>query len=211
MPSTEVKTDQWLAAAKYRRTVYGLKDTSPVPDSRIEEIVEQVISFSPSAYNTQPGRITLVLGQKHKDLWDAIIAVAEPILKAAGPGVWDAMGPAFQAFRNAYGSVLFWVRGESIRDAQGQHKSAAHMFDQFGEHQSGMAQILIWTALELEGFGANLQHMASIPPVEDAIRKFVGVSDDYSLKANMNFGELAQPHPEVPQKLPINETLTVLK
>jgi hypothetical protein len=47
--------------------------------------------------------------------------------------------------------------------------------------------------------------------LEAAIRKFAGVSDDYSLKANLNFGELAQPHPEVPKKLPINETLTVLK
>lgn len=64
------------------------------------------------------------------------------------------------------------------------------MFDQFSEHASGMAQILVWTALELEGFGANLQHMAAIPPVEPAIRKFVGVPDDYSLKANLNFGEL---------------------
>lgn len=85
------------------------------------------------------------------------------------------------------------------------------MFDQFSEHASGMAQILVWTALELEGFGANLQHMAAIPPVEPAIRKFVGVPDDYSLKANLNFGEPAQPHPEVPGKLPITETLTILK
>jgi predicted oxidoreductase (fatty acid repression mutant protein) len=105
MPSPEVKTDQWLAAAKHRRTVYGLAGTSPVPDSRIEDIVKEVISFSPSSYNTQPGRITLVLGQKHKDLWDIIISTAEPILKAAGPGVWDTMGPTLQAFKNAYGSV----------------------------------------------------------------------------------------------------------
>lgn len=105
MSTPTISADQWLAAAKYRRTVYGLKDTSPVPDSRIEEIIKEVISFSPSSYNTQPGRITLVLGQKHKDLWDIITNVAEPILKGAGPGVWEAMGPRFQAFKNAYGSV----------------------------------------------------------------------------------------------------------
>lgn len=98
-----------------------------------------------------------------------------------------------------------------IKESGETHKAAAHMFDQFSEHASGMAQILVWTALELEGFGANLQHMAAIPPVEPAIRKFVGVPDDYSLKANLNFGEPAQPHPEVPGKLPITETLTILK
>lgn len=109
MSSTQFNTDQWLAAAKYRRTIYGLKDTSPIPDSRIEQIIKEIISFSPSSYNTQPGRITLVLGQKHKDLWDAIISTAEPILKGAGPGVWDMMAPRFQGFKNAYGSVALYL------------------------------------------------------------------------------------------------------
>lgn len=103
-PST-VTAAQWLEAAKHRRTVYGLKDTSPVPDSRIQEIITQVLSFTPSSYNTQPGRITLVLGEKHKQLWDVVIEHAEPVLKAAGPGVWEAMGPRFQGFKNGYGSV----------------------------------------------------------------------------------------------------------
>jgi predicted oxidoreductase (fatty acid repression mutant protein) len=85
------------------------------------------------------------------------------------------------------------------------------MFPQFADHSSGMAQILVWTALELEGFGANLQHMGAIPPVEAALKKFLEVPDDYSLKANLNFGELAQPHPEVPEKLPLSETLKIVK
>jgi predicted oxidoreductase (fatty acid repression mutant protein) len=74
-----------------------------------------------------------------------------------------------------------------------------------------MAQILVWTALELEGFGANLQHIGAIPPVEEALKKFLNVPDDYSIKANLVFGEEAQPHPDVPEKLPINETLVVVK
>ncbi|RSL52538.1 hypothetical protein CEP54_010849 [Fusarium duplospermum] len=209
--SPSITADQFLAAGKHRRTVYGLKDTSPVSDDRIENIITEVLSFSPSSYNTQPGRITLVLGEKHKQLWDVVIEAAEPILKEAGPGVWDAMGPRFQAFKNAYGSVLFWDSGETIKSSQEIHKSAAHMFPQFADHASGMAQILVWTALELEGFGANLQHMGAIPPVEAALKKFLEVPDDYSLKANMNFGELAQPHPEVPEKLPLSETLKIVK
>ncbi|UPL00985.1 hypothetical protein LCI18_011919 [Fusarium solani-melongenae] len=209
--SPSITADQFLAAAKHRRTVYGLKDTSPVSDDRIEKIITEVLSFSPSSYNTQPGRITLVLGEKHKQLWDVVIEHAEPILKGAGPGVWDAMGPRFQAFKNAYGSVLFWDSGETIKSSQETHQSAAHMFPQFADHASGMAQILVWTALELEGFGANLQHMGAIPPVEAALKKFLEVPDDYSLKANLNFGELAQPHPEVPEKLPLSKTLKIIK
>ena len=104
MSAPQINTDQWLQAAKYRRTVYGLKDTSAVSDSRIEEIVSQVISFTPSSYNTQPGRVSLLLGEKHKQFWDVVIEAAEPVLKPI-PGVWDAMGPRFQAFKGAYGSV----------------------------------------------------------------------------------------------------------
>ncbi|KAM5341402.1 hypothetical protein ACJ41O_013122 [Fusarium nematophilum] len=107
--------------------------------------------------------------------------------------------------------VLFWDSGEAIKAAQETHQSAAHMFNQFADHASGMAQILVWTALELEGFGANLQHMAAMPPVEVALKKFLQVPDDYSLKANLNFGEEAQPHPEVPEKLPFSETLVIVK
>ncbi len=103
MSTPQISADQWLQAAKYRRSVYTLKDTSAVSDSRIEEIVKQVIAFTPSSYNTQPGRITLVLGAKHKELWDKLLVILKPILESFG--AWDAMGPRFQGFRNAYGSV----------------------------------------------------------------------------------------------------------
>ncbi len=85
------------------------------------------------------------------------------------------------------------------------------MFEQWADHASGIAQILVWTALEIEGLGANLQHMGAIPPVETAVRKFLNIPDDYKLKANLNFGDKAQPHPEIPAKLPVSETLTVFK
>jgi uncharacterized protein len=103
--ASNISTDQFLAAAKYRRSVYALKDTSSVSDARIEELVKEVLSFAPSSYNTQSARLSLVLGQKHKQMWDEIIQVAQPILE--GFGAWDAMGPRLQGFKNAYGSVCF--------------------------------------------------------------------------------------------------------
>lgn len=85
------------------------------------------------------------------------------------------------------------------------------MFPEWSEHTTGIHQILVWTALELEGFGANLQHMNAIPPVETALKQFLGVPEDWKLKAHLNFGEEAQPHPEIPQKLSTSETLTIVK
>ncbi|KAM0315331.1 hypothetical protein ACHAPQ_011611 [Fusarium lateritium] len=211
MTAPKVTADQWLAGAKYRRTIYGLKGTSHVPDSRIEEIVREVISFAPSAYNTQPSRYTLVLDEKHKQLWDVAIEQVAPILQAAGPDVWAAMEPRFRKFKDAYGSVLFWTRGQSIKESQEKHKSAAHLLESFADHSGGMAQILIWTALELEGFGASLQHIGAMPPVAAALKEFLGVPDDYSFQATIVFGEPVQQFPDIPEKLPSEETLTVLK
>ncbi len=95
---SKYNTDQWLEAASYRRTVYALKDTSPVSDARIEEIVTKVLAFTPSSYNTQPARISLVLGEKHKQFWDVVVETAKPILQAAGAGVWESLEPRFQGF-----------------------------------------------------------------------------------------------------------------
>lgn len=205
-----ISTDQFLAAAKHRRTVYGLKKQSTVSDNRVREIIEQVLSFAPSSYNTQPLRVVLATGDKHTALWDAIIAAAEPILKGAGAGAWEKMSGVFQMHKGAYGSVAFFDSADAIAEAGKTHASAAHMFEEFSLHSSGMAQILVWSALELEGLGANLQHLNAIPPVEVAIKKFLAVPDDWKLRAHLNYGDEAQPHPEVPNKLPINDVLKTL-
>lgn len=106
--------------------------------------------------------------------------------------------------------VLFWERGKTTKEAAETHKATGHMFGEWGEHTQGIHQILVWTALELEGVGANLQHMNAIPPVEAAIKKLGGVPEDYKLKAHLNYGDEQAARPENPPKLPITETLTIL-
>lgn len=106
--------------------------------------------------------------------------------------------------------VLFWERSDTAKEAAETHKATGHMFGEWGEHSQGIHQILVWTALDMEGVGANLQHMNAIPPVEAAIKKFAGVPGDYKLKAHLNYGDEQAPRPENPPKLPIAETLTIL-
>ncbi|KAL4765258.1 nitroreductase family protein [Aspergillus foveolatus] len=208
MPS--ITTDQWLEAAAYRRSIRALGGASKVSDERVHEIVAKVLSFAPSSYNTQPVRISLAFGEKHKELWSIILREAEPILKSINPGLWQKLGPLYEVHKAAYGSVLFWERGETTKEAAETHKATGHMFGEWGEHTQGIHQILVWTALELEGVGANLQHMNAIPPIEAAIKKFAGVPEDYKLKAHLNYGDEQAHRPESPPKLPITETLMIL-
>lgn len=98
--AAKIPTDDYLTAVKYRRTVYGLNDKSPVSNERILEIIRGVASTSPSSYNTQPGRIIVLLGAPHKKLWDIVAGVAVPIIKAhAGEEAANAMAGRFQMFR----------------------------------------------------------------------------------------------------------------
>ncbi|GIC93007.1 uncharacterized protein Aud_009486 [Aspergillus udagawae] len=186
----------------YRRSVHGLAGTSKLSDERVQEIISKVLSFAPSSYNTQPVCISLALGEKHKELWSIILKEAEPVLTSINLGLWQKLGPMFQSHKAAYGSILFWERE--------MHKATGHIFGEWGDHTQGIYQILVWTALELGGVGANLQHMNAIPAIEATIKKFAGVPDDYKLKAHLNYGDEQAARPEKPMKLPIDETLTIL-
>jgi len=208
-----IATDDYLKGVSYRRTIYGLNNKSPVSDERILEIIKAVAITSPSSYNTQPGRFTVLLGAQHRKLWDIVSEIALPIVtQHAGEAAAKGLGGQFGAFKAAYGSVLFWEDNAVVKKAGETHAAVAHLFPQFSEHSDAMAQVQIWTALELEGFGANLQHMgAGFPPAEEAIRKEWNIPAEWSLKANMNFGGLAQDRPARPDKLPIDETVKVFK
>ena len=54
-----------------------------------------------------------------------------------------------------------------------------------------MLQIHTWDALELEGLGANLQHLNFLPGFTDQVRKQWNLSENWDLKAQMVFGKPA--------------------
>jgi uncharacterized protein len=98
-----ITTNDYLKGISYRRTIYPLNDKSPVSDERILEIIKAVQSTTPSSYNTQPGRITVLLGAPHKKLWDIIASIASPIIEQhAGPDMAKAMAGRFEAFKGTF-------------------------------------------------------------------------------------------------------------
>jgi predicted oxidoreductase (fatty acid repression mutant protein) len=95
-----ISTDEYIKAITHRRTIYGLNDTSPVSNERIVEIVKGVMNTTPSSYNTQPGRIVLLLGAPHKKLWDIVSEIALPLIKThAGEEMEKAMAGRFAGFK----------------------------------------------------------------------------------------------------------------
>jgi predicted oxidoreductase (fatty acid repression mutant protein) len=103
----KIPTNDYLTAIKYRRTVYGLNDKSPISDERIVEIIREVALTSPSSYNTQPGRILVLLGAQHKKLWDICSEIALPMIKSmAGEEVLKAMEGRFNMFKGELLPIL---------------------------------------------------------------------------------------------------------
>jgi hypothetical protein len=65
-------TDRGLSTLQIRRTHYGLSKESTVPDARLRSIIETAIIHVPSPFNSQSGRVVLLLGKESDKLWEIV-------------------------------------------------------------------------------------------------------------------------------------------
>jgi uncharacterized protein len=176
----------FLEAVANRRTYYALDKTSPIPDSKIKEIIETAVLNVPSSFNAQSARLVLLLGAEHDHLWNGIV------LPTLLPFVKDneeskkSTEARVGGFAAARGTILFFEDPEPIDALAKAFTLYADKFPQWSEHTSAMHQFVIWTALEAEGLGANIQHYN--PIVDDQIKEKWNIPKDWSLKAQIVFG-----------------------
>jgi predicted oxidoreductase (fatty acid repression mutant protein) len=71
-----------------------------------------------------------------------------------------------------------------------------------------MFQYVVWTSLELEGFGASLQHYN--PLIDDEVKKEWGIPDNWKLLSQMVFGKPTAPAGEKEFK-PLAERVKVFR
>ncbi|EHY57172.1 putative nitroreductase [Exophiala dermatitidis] len=182
--TTSKMANIFLDAVKSRRTYYALKHESPVPDSRIHEIVKEAILHVPSSFNSQSTRVVVLLGDEHTHLWEEIV---KPAVKAVAPAeAWPQSEQRLNGFKAGYGTILFYEDPKDVLKLQETYPLYADKFPQWSEHTNAMHQYVLWTALEKEGFGANLQHYN--PLIDDKIASRWNVPGHWSLKAQLVFG-----------------------
>jgi predicted oxidoreductase (fatty acid repression mutant protein) len=101
-------SESLISLAKQRRTIYKLGKTSPVPDSKIEDLVNAAILHVPSSFNTQSTRLVVLLHDQHERLWDIAIEAFEGLV-ASGKVPQEVMDkqtrPKLNGFKGAYGTV----------------------------------------------------------------------------------------------------------
>lgn len=179
----------FLTAVADRRTFYGISNEAVISDDRIKEILEHALKYTPSAFNSQSARIVLLLGSQHDKLWDM---TKESLRKIVPADQFSSTEDKINSFKNGYGTVLFFEDNNVIEALQQQFATYKDNFPNWSQQSSGMHQYVIWTALEIEGFGVSLQHYNNL--IEADIKTEWGIEDNWKLIAQMPFGKpTAQP------------------
>ena len=94
----------FLETIAARRSIYALSKSSPIPDSKIQEIIKEAILHVPSSFNSQSTRAILLVKEEHDKLWD----IAKTVLKGIVPeDQWAGTEGRLNGFQAAYGTVSF--------------------------------------------------------------------------------------------------------
>lgn len=175
----------FLEAVKNRRSYYSITNESPVSDAEIENIINTVVKYGPSAFNSQSARVVLLLGAKHRRFWE----IVKDVLKAKiGEERFPATGQKIdRMFASGYGTVLFYEDWTVVEGLQKQFPEYAANMPIHSYTSGGMHQFAIWTALEEAGFGASLQHYN--PIIDKEVAKEFGIPGAWHLNAQMPFGK----------------------
>lgn len=180
-----IKTQQdFYTAVQERRSYYSISKESPISDDKIEEVIAHAVKYAPTSFNSQSGRVVLLLGENHDKLWN----ITEAALREIVPeDQFEPTAQKMESFRNGYGTVLFFEDQNVVKSLQEQFPTYADKFPDYALQSSGMLQYIVWTALEIEGLGASLQHYQ--PLIDEAVQKIWEIPESWTLVAQMPFGK----------------------
>ncbi|PEW78930.1 nitroreductase [Bacillus cereus] len=174
----------FYAAIEDRRSIYAISKEQVVSDEKIQEVIYHAVKHTPSAFNSQSARVVVLLGEQHDKLWDI---TKETLRKIVPENNFASTEEKMNAFKSGYGTVLYFEDSQVVEELQENFALYKENFPVWSQQSSGMLQFAIWTALEIEGFGATLQHYN--PLIDEAVRKEWEVPGNWKLTAQMPFGK----------------------
>lgn len=184
--AAKLSADLVLQLAKNRRTYYALTKDLPVTAQRIQEIVRETTLETPSAFNSQTNRLVVLFGAEHDKLWD----ITSDSLKAIVPAeAWEGTAGRLAGFKAAAGTVLFFTDVAVQESFQAKFAIYADRFPPWAQQTNAIQQYLLWTALEAEGLGANLQHYN--PLIDEKVAETWKLPATWQLNAQLVFGAKA--------------------
>lgn len=180
----ETKGTNFYEAVESRRSIYGISNEKVISDERLKEVIEHAVKHTPSSFNSQSASVVVLTGESHKKLWDI---TKETLRKIVPEDAFRETENKMNAFKSGYGTVLFFENMDVVQSLQEQFPSYAENFPLWSLQSSGMLQHVIWTALEVEGYGASLQHYN--PLIDEEVKNEWNVQGNCKLIAQMPFGK----------------------
>lgn len=187
-----------------RRSIYGIGKDVPLTDEAIEGVIYHSVKFGPSPYNSQSGRVLLLLSEHHMKFWNTALEVYQESLPAAA---FSKLEDKMKSFLCGYGTALFFEDQKPVRSLQTKYPYAAEVFPGWSLQASGMLQYSVWVSLEEKGLGASLQHYNL---VEQKVREEWSIPVDWKLISQMPFGSITKA-PDDKTFLSLEERIKVFK
>lgn len=189
----------FLDALKNRRSVYDISKENILSNEEIYSLVDEIVEFLPSPYNSQTGRFVILTDENNQEFWQIVLNTLKGLTSEKR---FPATKEKIDAFANSQGTILFFDEAEEterIADTMPKYKEK---FTSWAQHSNAMAQFAIWVALETFGYGASLQHYN--PIIDSEVKKSFGLPKTWSLIAQMPFGK-KKSEPEELDKIPLSQ------
>lgn len=193
-------------AIKNRRSYYGFTDQQPVSQELIENIIQDALTYVPSAFHSQSARMVLLFGEHHKKLWELTV---NQLKKVTPADQFDKTKQKVEhGFATGYGTILFFEDQSVVDGLMKRFSLYADNFPVWSQQSSGMHQFVVWTALESLGLGASLQHYN--PLIDEDVQKQWNIDPQWKLLAQMPFGHPAE-QPDDKQFQPLEARMKVFR
>ncbi|KAH0830838.1 hypothetical protein AYO21_11387 [Fonsecaea monophora] len=179
--------DNFFELVKGRRSIYSLSKESTIPDSKIEEIVKFAVTWAPSTYNVQSARAVVLFKDNHDKVWEIVKKHMDQV--PLDEGMRGYMNSRIAGWKDSYGTIL-WYEDQTALDALAEKNPMVKpKLTEWSDHSTGIHQFIVWTALEAEGLGANLQHFNFHPGVIADLESTFDIPKEWILKAQLVFGK----------------------
>ena len=172
-------------AMKNRRSVYAIGSGSPVSDDRIREVIGEAVANVPSAFNSQSARVVVLFGDAHLKLWDI---TKETLRKLVPADKFQPTSDKIDGFAAGHGTALYFDDTTTTKGLQERFPGYADNFPIWAQQANGMLQFAVWTSLEAEGLGVNIQHYN--PLIDEEVKAQWDIPAEWQLIAEMPFGEV---------------------
>ncbi len=174
----------FVEAMQERRSIYTISKGSTITEERIMEIVKESVKFTPTAFNSQSGRVVVLLQKQHDRLWE----ITREALRAIVPEEnFARTKEKLDSFQEGCGTILFYEDMAVVETLQEQFSIYKDNFPVWSQQSSGILQYIIWTSLSIERMGASLQHYNEL--IEEAVKKEWKIPEKWKLIAQMPFGK----------------------